>query len=160
MSKTVKTPRPSATEQRERFVELMVATGKTSLTRQEVKDLARANGVRTTVVSWFVRNPENRSQRGSYAIPTVASVSASAAPVAVKAKPAVKPAAAVQTKTPKPSKAKAATKPAVTQDDIIDETMKGAVMKDSMVFDALDEIETNIQDFEDRTFAQEYVKTL
>lgn len=62
-------------------------------------------------------------------------------------------------KAAKPVKAKPAA--VMTEDDIIDQTMKGAkVMKDSMVFDALDEIETNIQDIEDREFASEYVKTL
>jgi len=77
--------------------------------------------------------------------------------------PATVKAAATASATPakatKTTKAKASV-PAMTEDDLIDATMKGAVMKDSMVFDALDEIETNVQDFEDRSFAEQYVKTL
>lgn len=73
------------------------------------------------------------------------------APVVIKTQP-------LQIKTQKLVKSKPAS--VVTEDEIITETMKGAIMKDSMVFDALDEIETNIQDFEDRSFAESYVKTL
>lgn len=86
---------------------------------------------------------------------------------AVKPAKTVKPATAkvAATAPAKPAKATKTTKakasvPAMTEDDLIDATMKGAVMKDSMVFDALDEIETNVQDFEDRSFAEQYVKTL
>ncbi len=80
------------------------------------------------------------------------------APKQAKAPKVTAPKAPKAAKPVKAPKAKPA--PTMTEDDIIDQTMKDAVMKDSMVFDALDEIETNIQDFEDRSFAQDYVKTL
>jgi hypothetical protein len=92
---------------------------------------------------------------GTVSAPKVAKTKAPKA-----AKPAA-PAVAKPAKATKAPKAKTvAVAPKVTADDIITETMKGAVMKDSMVFDALDEIQTNVQDFEDRSYAEQYVKSL
>ncbi len=64
----------------------------------------------------------------------------------------VKPTAAKVAKVAKPKVAK------VVKDDLIG--VRGAYAKDSAVFDALSEIESSVRDFEDRSFAQDYVRTL
>ena len=46
----------------------------------------------------------------------------------------------------------------VVKDDLIG--MRGAYAKDSTIFDALSEIESSVREFEDRSFAQDYVRTL
>lgn len=84
----------------------------------------------------------------------------------VAAPATVAPVAAVATtkvpRAPKAPKAKVEkpSKPTMTEDDLIDETLKGAIKNDSMVFDALDEIEPTVQDFEERSYAESYVRTL
>ena len=76
--------------------------------------------------------------------------------VAKVAKPkvakAVKPKVAKVAKVVKPKVAK------VVKDDLIG--MRGAYAKDSTIFDALSEIESSVREFEDRSFAQDYVRTL
>ena len=86
--------------------------------------------------------------------------------VAKVAKPKV--AKAVKPKVAKPKVAKAVkpkvakvVKPKVAKvvkDDLIG--MRGAYAKDSTIFDALSEIESSVREFEDRSFAQDYVRTL
>lgn len=75
---------------------------------------------------------------------------------ATKVAAATKPAKATKT-----AKAKASA-PVMTEDDLIEVAMKGSskVMNDTAVFDALDEIEPNIAAFEDKSFAEQYVKGL
>ena len=70
---------------------------------------------------------------------------------------AVKPkvAKAVKPKVAKVVKPKVAK---VVKDDLIG--MRGAYAKDSTIFDALSEIESSVREFEDRSFAQDYVRTL
>ena len=65
---------------------------------------------------------------------------------------AVKPKVAKVAKVVKPKVAK------VVKDDLIG--MRGAYAKDSTIFDALSEIESSVREFEDRSFAQDYVRTL
>ena len=86
--------------------------------------------------------------------------------VAKVAKPKV--AKAVKPKVAKPKVAKVVkpkvakvVKPKVAKvvkDDLIG--MRGAYAKDSTIFDALSEIESSVREFEDRSFAQDYVRTL
>ena len=73
--------------------------------------------------------------------------------VAKVAKPKV--AKAVKPKVAKVVKPKVAK---VVKDDLIG--MRGAYAKDSTIFDALSEIESSVREFEDRSFAQDYVRTL
>ena len=78
--------------------------------------------------------------------------------VAKVAKPKVakpKVAKAVKPKGAKVVKPKVAK---VVKDDLIG--MRGAYAKDSTIFDALSEIESSVREFEDRSFAQDYVRTL
>ena len=63
-----------------------------------------------------------------------------------------KPKVAKVAKVVKPKVAK------VVKDDLIG--MRGAYAKDSTIFDALSEIESSVREFEDRSFAQDYVRTL
>ena len=70
--------------------------------------------------------------------------------VAKVAKPKV--AKVAKPKVAKPKVAK------VVKDDLIG--MRGAYAKDSTIFDALSEIESSVREFEDRSFAQDYVRTL
>ena len=135
MTQSTSKRRP-ATEGREQFIKLLMATGKTTVSRQEVKSLARSSGIRTTVVSWFVRNPANRAERGAYSVPSDTSIAFVDAPAVAK----VAKAPAVKTvKTPAMPKTSAKT-----------EVKKVA----SAPVDVLDEIDTNITDFEDREFAK------
>ena len=75
------------------------------------------------------------------------------AKVAKVAKPKV--AKVVKPKVAKVVKPKVAK---VVKDDLIG--MRGAYAKDSTIFDALSEIESSVREFEDRSFAQDYVRTL
>ena len=68
---------------------------------------------------------------------------------------AVKPKVAKVAKVAKVVKPKVAK---VVKDDLIG--MRGAYAKDSTIFDALSEIESSVREFEDRSFAQDYVRTL
>lgn len=75
---------------------------------------------------------------------------------ATKVAAATKPAKATKT-----AKAKASA-PVMTEDDLIEVAMKGSskVMNDAAVFDALDEVGSSIEAFEDKSFAEQYVKGL
>lgn len=134
MTQTTSKRRP-ATEGREQFIKLLMATGKTTVSRQEVKNIARSSGIRTTVVSWFVRNPQNRAERGAYSVPTDTSIAFVDAP-AVKAT--------------KASSIKTVKAPSTSKKTEVKKVVAAPV-------DVLDEIDTDITDFEDRAFAEDVV---
>lgn len=152
------TKRQPATQMREQFLKLLIATGKTSVSRQEVKDIARSSGIRTTVVSWFVRNPENRATRGLYAVPadtSMALVDASVANIvsAPKTKTTTKVAKVATTKPVKTKTAKV--KSSKTEKVVVEE-----FAENTKPIDVLDAIDTDVLDFEDREYAESFVKTL
>ena len=103
-----------------------------------------------TVVSYELIDsgvvPTPKLKVAKVAKPKVAKVAKVAKPKVAKA---VKPKVA---KVVKPKVAK------VVKDDLIG--MRGAYAKDSTIFDALSEIESSVREFEDRSFAQDYVRTL
>ena len=103
-----------------------------------------------TVVSYELIDsgvvPTPKLKVAKVAKPKVAKVAKVAKPKVAKV---VKPKVA---KVVKPKVAK------VVKDDLIG--MRGAYAKDSTIFDALSEIESSVREFEDRSFAQDYVRTL
>ena len=111
-----------------------------------------------TVVSYELIDggvvPTPKPKVAKVAKPKVAKV---AKPKVVKPKVAkvVKPKVAKVAKVAKVVKPKVAK---VVKDDLIG--MRGAYAKDSTIFDALSEIESSVREFEDRSFAQDYVRTL
>ena len=106
-----------------------------------------------TVVSYELIDsgvvPTPKLKVAKVAKPKVAKVAKVAKPKVAKV---AKPTAAKVAKVAKPKVAK------VVKDDLIG--VRGAYAKDSAVFDALSEIESSVRDFEDRSFAQDYVRTL
>ena len=106
-----------------------------------------------TVVSYELIDsgvvPTPKLKVAKVAKPKVAKVAKVAKPKVAKV---AKPTAAKVAKVAKPNVAK------VVKDDLIG--VRGAYAKDSTVFDALSEIESSVRDFEDRSFAQDYVRTL
>ena len=106
-----------------------------------------------TVVSYELIDsgvvPTPKLKVAKVAKPKVAKVAKVAKPKVAKA---VKPKVAKVAKVVKPKVAK------VVKDDLIG--MRGAYAKDSTIFDALSEIESSVREFEDRSFAQDYVRTL
>lgn len=106
-----------------------------------------------TVVSYELIDsgvvPTPKLKVAKVAKPKVAKVAKVAKPKVAKV---VKPKVAKVAKVVKPKVAK------VVKDDLIG--MRGAYAKDSTIFDALSEIESSVREFEDRSFAQDYVRTL
>ena len=56
-----------SSENRQQFLSLLVATGKSTATRKEIRDLCTANGLKTP--QWFISNPMNQSPDGNYIVP-------------------------------------------------------------------------------------------
>lgn len=54
-------------ESREKFLDLLIATGKTVVTKQEIRDLCAANDMK--VPQWFTKDDANRAGRGQFAVP-------------------------------------------------------------------------------------------
>jgi MoxR-like ATPase len=67
---------------RQLFIDALVATGKTSLTRTEVKDVAKKVGIGS--IQWFTSDEQNRLKRGLYKVPTAVAKPATAAPVTIE----------------------------------------------------------------------------
>jgi hypothetical protein len=55
-------------EQKQKFFELLTATGKTELTRSEIKQLCNQAGLSST--QWFTKDENNRIGRGLYRVPS------------------------------------------------------------------------------------------
>ena len=113
-----------------------------------------------TVVSYELIDsgvvPTPKPKVAKVAKPKVAKVAKPKVAKAVKPKVAKpKVAKVVKPKVAKVVKPKVAK---VVKDDLIG--MRGAYAKDSTIFDALSEIESSVREFEDRSFAQDYVRTL
>jgi len=68
----------SRSENRNKFFDALRATGKSTVTRQEAKDIAKKIGLASP--QWFTKDEANRVGRGLYKVPVVGSV---AAPTAV-----------------------------------------------------------------------------
>lgn len=68
----------SRSENRSKFFDALRATGKSTVTRQEAKDIAKKIGLASP--QWFTKDEANRVGRGLYKVPVVGSV---AAPTAV-----------------------------------------------------------------------------
>jgi len=102
-----------------------------------------------------------RSNRDGRTVVSYELVGAGTAPVAKSAKvKAVKTAKAPVAKVTKPAKAKKATPVPVLAGDSLDGIMN-AMAKSSAKkpVNLLDEIDTDVEDFEDRQFAQAYIRT-
>ena len=102
-----------------------------------------------------------RANRDGRTVVSYELVGAGTAPVAKPAKvKAVKPAKAPVVKVTKPVKAKKATPVPVLAGDSLDGIMN-AMAKSSgkRPVNLLDEIDTDVEDFEDRQFAQSYIRT-
>lgn len=54
-------------ESREKFLSILVATGKNVISKQEIRDLCAANDMK--VPQWFTKDDENRAGRGMFRIP-------------------------------------------------------------------------------------------
>jgi len=50
------------------LVEVLKSSGSTSFTRDEVKALAKENGIKTTELKAFLQDPANRQERGRYGV--------------------------------------------------------------------------------------------
>lgn len=57
----------SRSETRERFISVLVATGKTEVSRKDIRDLCESNGLK--IPQWFTTNEANRTGRGMYLVP-------------------------------------------------------------------------------------------
>ena len=102
-----------------------------------------------------------RANRDGRTVVSYELVGSGTAPVAKPAKvKAVKPAKAPVVKATKPVKAKAVKAPAVPAGDSLDGIMNAMAKSSKKPVDLLDEIDTTIEDFEDRAYASEYVKTM
>ena len=102
-----------------------------------------------------------RANRDGRAVVSYELVGSGTAPVAKPAKVmAVKPAKAPVVKATKPVKAKTVKAPAVPAGDSLDGIMNAMAKSSKKPVDLLDEIDTTIEDFEDRAYASEYVKTM
>jgi len=102
-----------------------------------------------------------RANRDGRTVVSYELVGSGTAPVAKPAKVmAVKPAKAPVVKATKPVKAKAVKAPAVPAGDSLDGIMNAMAKSSKKPVDLLDEIDTTIEDFEDRAYASEYVKTM
>lgn len=102
-----------------------------------------------------------RANRDGRTVVSYELVGSGTAPVAKPAKvKAGKPAKAPVVKATKPVKAKAVKAPAVPAGDSLDGIMNAMAKSSKKPVDLLDEIDTTIEDFEDRAYASEYVKTM
>lgn len=102
-----------------------------------------------------------RANRDGRTVVSYELVGSGTAPVAKPAKvKAVKPGKAPVVKATKPVKAKAVKAPAVPAGDSLDGIMNAMAKSSKKPVDLLDEIDTTIEDFEDRAYASEYVKTM
>ena len=102
-----------------------------------------------------------RANRDGRTVVSYELVGSGTAPVAKPAKVmAVKPAKAPVVKATKPVKAKTVKAPAVPAGDSLDGIMNAMAKSSKKPVDLLDEIDTTIEDFEDRAYASEYVKTM
>ena len=57
----------SRNDSREKFLNLLIATGKTVITKQEIRDLCEANDMK--VPQWFTKDDANRAGRGQFTVP-------------------------------------------------------------------------------------------
>lgn len=57
----------SRTESREKFLNLLIATGKSVVTKQDIRDLCAANDMK--VPQWFTKDDANRAGRGTFSVP-------------------------------------------------------------------------------------------
>ena len=64
---------------RQVFIDALISSGKTSLTRTEVKDIAKSVGVGS--IQWFTSDEKNRLKRGLYKVPSA--VTSTPAPVTI-----------------------------------------------------------------------------
>jgi MoxR-like ATPase len=67
---------------RQLFIDALVATGKTSLTRTEVKEVAKKVGIGS--IQWFTSDEQNRLKRGLYKVPTAVAKPATTAPITIE----------------------------------------------------------------------------
>jgi MoxR-like ATPase len=67
---------------RQVFIDALVSTGKTSLTRTEVKEVAKKVGIGS--IQWFTSDEQNRLKRGLYKVPTAVAKPATTAPVTIE----------------------------------------------------------------------------
>lgn len=102
-----------------------------------------------------------RANRDGRTVVSYELVGSGTAPVAKPAKvKAVKPSKAPVVKATKPVKAKTVKAPAAPAGDSLDGIMNAMAKSSKKPVDLLDEIDTTIEDFEDRAYASEYVKTM
>jgi hypothetical protein len=62
-------------EVREKFLSLLSATGKSTVTKQDIRDLCDANGMK--VPQWFTKDESNRAGRGLFKVPVTFPIVAS-----------------------------------------------------------------------------------
>ena len=102
-----------------------------------------------------------RANRDGRTVVSYELVGSGTAPVAKPAKvKAVKAVKAPVAKVAKPTKAKTVKAPAAPAGDSLDSIMNAMAKSSKKPVDLLDEIDTTTEDFEDRAYASEYVKTM
>ena len=62
-------------ELRDEFLNKLINSGKTTVSRSEVKEICKSLGI---TAQWFVNDPENRVGRGLYKVPTASTTTTSA----------------------------------------------------------------------------------
>jgi len=99
-----------------------------------------------------------RANRDGRTVVSYELVGSGTAPVAKPAK--VQAVKAPVAKVAKPTKAKTVKAPAAPAGDSLDSIMNAMAKSSKKPVDLLDEIDTTTEDFEDRAYASEYVKTM
>jgi len=70
-------------DKRQAFIDALIATNKSTLTRTEVRGVAKKLGISTP--QWFIKDESNKISRGLYKVPSGASAPASAASIELSA---------------------------------------------------------------------------
>jgi hypothetical protein len=133
------------------FEALQAAKG--PVTVSDVKAIPGIVSTRLSTYLWEIKKNTGfavKSNRDGRTVVSYELIGSGTAPVAPVAKPA----------TPKVAKAKApkATKANATAKTVAPASVKNDALSQNKVVDVLDEMDTDIVDFEDRAFAADYVK--
>jgi hypothetical protein len=139
----------------------LLQSSKGPVTVSKVKAIPGIVSSRLSTYMWEIKKNTGfavKANRDGRAVVSYELIGSGTAPVAKTATPKV-----AKVKTPKAPKAPKAPKTKSTKSVVVesldnDEIVTPSTLKDSQVYDALDDIDTTIMDMDDKEFASDYVK--